>query len=372
MALFIEESNCIANQLCDYIGEINDVKPNKQTKLGFCSGWTVRAVLNTSNGTEKFIEKIGQKCPGRCEPTYITIKFRSNIMDLNSSPFRIKSSCYICVLDICQIKCRSYKHKVMRLKIMPYETMNSLIIMNSDKRYIFIPIICISYDYPTKGHGILLIIDNQNHTFNIFDSNGEIDLFSLIYNESDSVAYMDKIHKLFDRYIEIYNLVYNAHYCFRGFISTECVNIPSENSKKYSVGYCDMWVFFMMKYINERCDKELSEILKELYNSSIYTQIGMLLDSSQANSRIMNLDVSTLSKQPGILIDNFMHSIAKNIIMTLPRNTKNIKLNAVLKNIKIELKGKQAKLKVMKRHLRNIGYGYIVVKDIIDYYKANK
>jgi len=344
MSFFNKKTSYIESKLCDYIGELNNVNLDNHTKLGFCSGWTVRGILVSIKGTEKFIEKLGQKYPGCIEQLQISKYIKTNRFSIyEHDPMGRKLSCYGCDL----ITEHQKGLKIMCLRIISVETMHKLITINSDKRYIFIPIFCCSYDVPTEGHNILLIIDNYNNTFNIFDSNGKIDYFSIIYKELGSILYIDEIHKLFDKYLEVYNSTYNSSYECRGYISTNGVNIPSKNSETFFRGNCDMWVFFMMKYINERQNQELTKILNELYN---------------LNKRC----------EAGILIDNFMYGIAKNIVMAIPLDIKNIKLRVILKNINTELNGKPMKLKFMKHHLKNIGYDDESVKNKIEYYKAHK
>jgi hypothetical protein len=165
-----------------------------------------------------------------------------------------------------------------------FEHINELLSINNKNKYVFIPII---FKNKTQiAHKTILIINNNDLSIKLFDSNG-ISKFNNLNSEV--------IDKFIEKYFEIYNVIYDTHYSYIKQSDWNYININLNTndlkSNDIDAGHCAIFTLLIaqlltntnntlidiIKYINTINKNHLFDIIMKYTQCSI-NNIELIID----------------------------------------------------------------------------------------------
>lgn len=190
-----------------------------------------------------------------------------------------------------------YDGNKIRLCLSNYPTINKILELNNDKRYVFIFVSCRS-DNSDEGHRIILIFDQMKNLTYLIDPNGSYNFYTINIEPRQQIDYISTINNLFQGFICQFNKITGKNYTFYGQIN--CIFLNHLNKcRSDDLGKCVFICIFISELMKQFQYQEIDELLDNI------KKIECLQNDSQIWYNYLVFIVERLIQDPTFLKSYF-------------------------------------------------------------------
>ena len=155
-----------------------------------------------------------------------------------------------------------YDGNKIRLCLSSYSTIQKILDLNHDKRYVFIFVSCRSDNFD-EGHRIILIFDQLKNLTYLIDPNGCYNFYKVNIEPNQEIDYISTINNLFQGFICQFNKQTGKQFTFCGQINCVFLNHLNEG-RPDDLGKCVFICIFLSELMKQFDDQEIDQLLDNM------------------------------------------------------------------------------------------------------------